>query len=136
MKTKEALEIVLNLAQQNALDIDRPLDPPLELEARKQHTAINIINQVNNDVKDGLISLPLYESIINLPCYGILLYTQHGVSRIMSDLHKHDDDKEHKARIDALESLILAHFSAGIDVGSDKYVKGIETAVEAIFNRT
>jgi hypothetical protein len=36
------------------------------------------------------------------------------------------------AAIDGLESVILAHACAGVDVGSPAYVEGIETAVEAI----
>ena len=38
------------------------------------------------------------------------------------------------ARVDGLESLILAHACAGVDVESPAYVEGIETAVEAITN--
>jgi hypothetical protein len=36
--------------------------------------------------------------------------------------------------MDAIESLILAHASAGLDVASPAYVEGIETAVEACCN--
>ena len=38
------------------------------------------------------------------------------------------------ASIDALESLILAHFCAGIDVSTSAYIEGIETAVQALMN--
>lgn len=106
----------------------------MEYEARKQHTAINIISQLKDATEEGF-TLPHYEEAVRLPCYDITLYTQCGVSRITSDLHRDDDEEEHTARLDGLESLILAHFSACIDVLSDEYVEGIETAVEAIFNR-
>ena len=36
--------------------------------------------------------------------------------------------------IDAIESLILAHARAGIDIASPPYVEGIETAVNACAN--
>jgi hypothetical protein len=36
--------------------------------------------------------------------------------------------------IDAIESLILAHACAGIDIESPAYIEGIETAVEACSN--
>lgn len=134
METKEALSIVLSLAIQNALDIDGPLDPPLEFEAQKQHTALNIISQLKDDVRGGF-SLPDYGSIVRLPCYGISLYSKCGASRITSDLHEGNDTEEHTARLDSLESLILAHFSTGVNVASSDYVEGIETAVETIFNQ-
>ena len=41
-------------------------------------------------------------------------------------------DRLYNAAIDGLESLILAHACAGINVGSPAYVEGIETAVDAI----
>ena len=36
--------------------------------------------------------------------------------------------------VDALESMILAHACAGIDVTSAAYVEGIETTIEAMAN--
>ena len=38
------------------------------------------------------------------------------------------------AAVDGLESLILGHACAGIDIESPEYMEGIETAVEAIGN--
>jgi hypothetical protein len=43
-------------------------------------------------------------------------------------------DLELKAMLDAIESLVLAHACAGVDVQSEPYLQGLETAVEAIFN--
>jgi hypothetical protein len=42
--------------------------------------------------------------------------------------------REVDAALDALESLIVAHACAGIDVSSPAYVEGIETAYDAIDN--
>ena len=41
---------------------------------------------------------------------------------------------EYVAAINALESLVLAHACAGIDVMAPAYIEGIETAVEAVAN--
>lgn len=38
--------------------------------------------------------------------------------------------------IDAIESLILAHACAGVDVESDAYIEGINTALETIDNHS
>ncbi len=43
-------------------------------------------------------------------------------------------DRLYNAAIDGLESLILAHACAGVDIESEAYVEGVETAVEAISN--
>jgi len=45
-----------------------------------------------------------------------------------------EEDAAGAAAGDALESMILAHAIAGIDVTSPAYCEGIETAVEAIAN--
>lgn len=44
------------------------------------------------------------------------------------------EEAEYIAAIDGLESLILAHACAGIDVTTPAYIEGIETTVEAIAN--
>lgn len=43
-------------------------------------------------------------------------------------------DEDPDPALDALESLILAHAVAGIDINSPAYKEGIETAVEAVLN--
>ena len=82
-------------------------------------------------------------SEIRLPCYGIVVQLQElpsaenpGSGTITSDL-KQDltgDDDEYLGAIDGLESLILAHACAGIDVTLPGYIEGVKTAVEAISN--
>jgi hypothetical protein len=80
---------------------------------------------------------------IRLPCYGITitLVRENGADKpgsgaITSDLRAGQiaADRHYNAVIDGLESLILAHACAGVDVESPAYVEGIETAVEAIAN--
>ena len=40
----------------------------------------------------------------------------------------------HRAAVDALESIIMAHAGCGVDIASNDYVAGIETAWEALAN--
>lgn len=82
--------------------------------------------------------------LIHLPCFRITIRLDRdntakepGSGAITSDLKRPEDlvtDRIYNAAIDAVESLILAHACAGIDVESPAYVEGIETAVEAIAN--
>ena len=79
-----------------------------------------------------------------LPCFGITVRLDRkntaktsGAGMITSDLKgpgKSAGDRFFNAAIDGLESLILAHACAGVDVKSPAYIEGIETAVDAITN--
>jgi hypothetical protein len=81
---------------------------------------------------------------IFLPCFGITIRLDRkhttkmpGAGTIISDLKgpsKTADQWLYNAAIDGLESLILAHACADVDIQSPAYVEGIETAVEAIAN--
>jgi hypothetical protein len=81
---------------------------------------------------------------IRLPCFGMILRLSGKPpgaklpgGAIVSDLRYPGppDNQLYNAAVDALESLILAHACAGVDVQSPAYVEGIETAIEAITNR-
>jgi hypothetical protein len=52
----------------------------------------------------------------------------------LKDGHEHGDQEELLAALDAVESVILAHACAGVDVESPAYQTGIETALEAFTN--
>ena len=78
---------------------------------------------------------------IKLPCFGIILDVDEntpGGGTITSNLYPEspmdEDDVAQTAAYDAIESLILAHAGAGIDVESPAYIQGIETAVFALGN--
>jgi hypothetical protein len=83
-------------------------------------------------------------SEFRLPCYGITIRLDReptsekpGSGMLTSDLRlkimdSAADDVKYIAALDGLESLILAHACAGIDVASPAYIEGIETAVDAI----
>ena len=81
--------------------------------------------------------------VIETNCFGIkvTLTPTEGdmVSGVIeSDLHARnggeEEEPEYKAAIDAIESLVLAHAVAGIDITLPAYLEGIETAIEAIDN--
>jgi hypothetical protein len=78
------------------------------------------------------------KKVIETGVYGIkvTVYEDGVCGQIVSELHDCADDSsvEYNAAIDGLESLILAHACAGIDIASPAYLEGIEAAVEAIAN--
>jgi hypothetical protein len=94
------------------------------------------------------------ESEIKLPCYGIIVnLTGDGGGAISSDLNESKPERpsqedevleaweeeckqidEYNAAVDGIESLILAHACAGIDIETPEYIEGIETAAQAIGN--
>ena len=74
---------------------------------------------------------------IKLPCFGIIVEVfPEGGGRISSGLRDPEDESDVKyiTAGNTLESLILAHACAGVDIESNAYVMGIETAIEVIFN--
>ena len=72
---------------------------------------------------------------IKLPVFGILVnINSKGGGGISSELHEDDASDEYNAAMDALESIILGHVCAGVDVLDPAYLEGIETAVQAIAN--
>ena len=73
---------------------------------------------------------------IALPCFGIIIELIDNGGKITGDLKDGSDDAELTAAMDAIESLILAHACAGVDVASPGLrPEGIETAVETCWNK-
>ncbi len=60
---------------------------------------------------------------------------QRTCASIESEIDCHSDNPEFKAAINALESMIIGHFCAGIDVCDSGYIEGITTAIEAVSQR-
>lgn len=73
---------------------------------------------------------------IKLPIYGIVVTfdPRSCAGKLVSELHDPEDTPEATAALDAVESMILAHACAGIDIKTPAYLMGIETAVDAIWN--
>tara|TARA_B100000446_G_scaffold184352_1_gene206210 strand:- start:77810 stop:78388 length:579 start_codon:yes stop_codon:yes gene_type:complete len=73
--------------------------------------------------------------VISLDAFGIeVTLTGDGGGSITSTLK--EGHPEYDAVIDGIESMILAHAIAGIDVNSPSYLEGIETAVLGAANNT
>ena len=68
--------------------------------------------------------------VIELGVFGL---TIKGNS-ITSDLHESDETEIEKAYFDAIESMVLAHHVAGINITTPAYKEGIEVAVESFYN--
>jgi hypothetical protein len=80
--------------------------------------------------------------VIKLPCFGIKVTLAQKGGAITSDLHEELDEAEitpesenYEAAIDGIESMILAHACAGVDIESPAYVEGIEAAIQEAGNR-
>ena len=75
---------------------------------------------------------------IVLGCYGIVIMVNDDGEEgggITSYLHEDcKGEKELNAAIDGIESMVLAHACAGVDVESPRYIEGIETTVDAVLN--
>jgi len=84
---------------------------------------------------------------IKLPCYEIVVeLTGDGKGSIISNLQEYPDStnnvdanelesiRDYNERMNGLESLILGHACAGIDIETPAYLEGIESAVEGCAN--
>lgn len=75
---------------------------------------------------------------IYLPVFKIVVSTDNiGGGSIISGLKitpEDESDEQYNAAMDAIESIILAHACAGIDISTPEYIEGIETAVLACAN--
>lgn len=81
--------------------------------------------------------------IIELPCYKITIYLENadplrpGAYRngtVTSELHDDHESPVQRAAWDVVESIVMAHAIAGIDVTTPAYVEGVETTVDSIIN--
>ena len=78
--------------------------------------------------------------VINLPCYNMVIkLMEGGGGEIQSDLDSgHLDpscDSDVQLVLDSIESTVLAHACAGVDVTTPAYIEGIESVVDAACNQ-
>jgi hypothetical protein len=70
---------------------------------------------------------------------GSVTSTFHDEVRDALELERDEEQAlawiKYDAALDGIESLILAHACAGIDVKDPKYVEGLETAIHAAENQ-
>ncbi|MDP2566469.1 hypothetical protein [Pseudoalteromonas marina] len=77
---------------------------------------------------------------LELGCFGIVITSNKGNENtgaaIASNMKEVDSPENHGFNlcVDAIESLVLSHYCAGIDVSSPAYLQGIETALDALGN--
>lgn len=85
-----------------------------------------------------VIKLPIYDIVLNIDG------NRGGIASSLCDVEREPNhgfcdcpdclEELHEAAMNAIESLILAHAIGGVDVESPAYIKGIQTAVDAIYN--
>jgi hypothetical protein len=81
------------------------------------------------------------ETVIQIPIdndhFLITLYPDGPAGSIASTFHSVDvdDNTEYNATVDAIESLILAHACAGVNVQDPAYIKGLKTTMRTISER-
>ena len=82
------------------------------------------------------------DKTLELGCFGLVITysANEGSAVIESDMleegcNEEGCNEEYKAAVYAIESIVLAHFQAGVDVTTPAYIEGIETAYLAIANR-
>lgn len=74
----------------------------------------------------------------NLGCFGIKIELSGEGGNITSNLKEDvasEDVEIWNACVDAIESMVLDHACAGVEVCNPRYIEGIETAVLAISER-
>ena len=89
-------------------------------------------------IKSTILKIEVAKQITNLCCFNIyfgieIKLTGDGGGIVTSNLIE-DGEEEYNNSIDGIESLVLAHACAGVDVKSPAYIEGIETAVESCAN--
>ena len=73
-------------------------------------------------------------TIIDLKVFGIVVTVVEDGGSIVSDLKETDGlqaDVAYNCAMDGIESLILAHAIAGVNVAAPSYIKAVEAAVQS-----
>lgn len=90
-------------------------------------------------VKDNDLCINLHNDLFVMM---IWVYAN-GAASITSDLKYNSDETEcagtlqhYNTAIDAIESLVLRHAAAGVDICELPYLVGLETAIDAAVNYT
>jgi len=95
---------------------------------------------IGNNPPAGSINSDLHDRKVCPGCgKELCMFDCHYSQGVLED-GESDDDVRNRLRfhgmMDALESMILAHACAGIDVTDPDYIEGIEIAVDACGNNT
>ncbi|MFI5379022.1 MAG: hypothetical protein ACHRHE_06990 [Tepidisphaerales bacterium] len=155
--TRKALDAWLG---RQVFKIDNEGDGVDEIGPFTVKDGVDLVLDEQGDVVQGAIGdiavHPAPPAPITLPCYRIIVtlgkpdpeHRGHYLGgKITSDLHEDVPEGikpgspedlaqgQFDAAMNAIESLILAHACAGIDITAPAYVEGIETAVQACANQ-
>lgn len=108
------------------------------MKRRKRNAGCAQVRPARGDrVECRTIVLPCFDMVVLLTEAKTGVVDHSLAGRITSSLHKGDsgsDDSDYQAAIDGIESLILAHACAGVNIRDPAYLAGIQTAVEAASN--
>lgn len=75
------------------------------------------------------IEVTVTEPIFN----GFVMFGAGSISSQLKDV-ENDDNNDYNIACEAIESMILAHAVAGVNIESHAYLEGLETAIESIAN--
>lgn len=103
---------------------------------------IKCLDTCGKEIAASPVQSETEQKIYTIPEYGITVHVTPGkAGEITSGLAEaligsepSESDFEIQGAIAALESLILGHACAGIDIGSEAYVTGLRSCLEAISN--
>lgn len=70
--------------------------------------------------------------IYDLNTVGLVIEVEGGCGSVVKSLKEDRRPSRYNAALDAVESLVLAHACAGINVCESKYVEGVQTTLDAI----
>jgi len=92
------------------------------------------------DVVAGEGIKPGIPAVLKIEAHTITVLLEDKTSgTISSDLHVIEaggDEEAYNAAVDGLESLVLAHACAGVNIEDKRYVAGLKSAIEGIANNT
>ena len=116
---------------------NEPIVPPVkEGDILKEQEVIN-----SGKKNDGVVKYENYIIFVNDCTKGDIVSFQiekvlknFGIGKQLEEDSDNDDNNDFNCAMDGIESMILAHAVAGIDVDSPAYIEGIETAVDACAN--
>ena len=74
------------------------------------------------------------KKVIKLPIDNIVVTIEDNHCFISSDLSDGTISSEYDVAAHIIESMIMAHAAAGVDIESPEYVSGIKTVIEAAAN--
>jgi|SRR5579862_3237656 len=105
-------------------------------------------SQSYNDMQDKVIQMlqeeeefPVYKLFnLNTVAGNLQICVNGNSGQIISSFYQQGDtdsseDEHYNIALDTIESLVLAHACAGVDVSTDSYLEGLNTTLETLSNK-